>query len=87
MDLNWVVLFREIEIRNRRIRRGPLADPLADPLDRPEWRGFLWAVPAIVRLVARRGGETKVPRCDDSRIGKNLSFRSSVATRGAGIQD
>ncbi|MGO7428385.1 hypothetical protein ACCT09_53915, partial [Rhizobium ruizarguesonis] len=83
MDLNWVVLFREIEIRNRRIRR----DPLADPLDRPEWRGFLWAVPAIVRLVARRGGETKVPRPDDSQIGKNLSFRSSVATRGAGIQD
>lgn len=40
MDLNWVVLFREIEIGNRRIRRDRFADPLADPLDRPEWRGF-----------------------------------------------
>ncbi|MGX9991115.1 hypothetical protein ACS4RR_018405 [Rhizobium sp. Z1P35] len=87
MLLNWVVLFREIEIRNRRIRRGPLADPLADPLDRPEWRGFLWAVPAIARLAARRGGETKATRRDDSRIGKSLSFRSSIATRGAGIPD
>ncbi|MBY5443575.1 hypothetical protein HFO93_08800 [Rhizobium leguminosarum] len=83
MLLNWVVLFRGIEIRNRRIRR----DPLADPLDRPEWRGFLWAVPAIARLAARRGGETKATRRDDSRIGKSLSFRSSIATRGAGILD
>ncbi|MBY5369369.1 MULTISPECIES: hypothetical protein [Rhizobium] len=83
MLLNWVVLFRGIEIRNRRIRR----DPLADPLDRPEWRGFLWAVPAIARLAARRGGETKATRRDDSRIGKSLSFRSSIATRGAGIPD
>ncbi|MBY3066535.1 hypothetical protein HFO74_24495 [Rhizobium laguerreae] len=83
MDLNWVVLFREIEIGNRRIRR----DPLADPLDRPEWRGFLWAVPIIARLAARRSGETKATRRDDSRIGKSLRFRSSIATRGAGIPD
>ncbi|MGR4845094.1 hypothetical protein ACIPSK_21160 [Rhizobium sp. LARHSG275] len=83
MLLNWVVLFRGIEIRNRRIRR----DPLADPLDKPEWRAFLWAVPAIARLAARRGGETKATRRDDSRIGKSLSFRSSIATRGAGIPD
>ncbi|MHC2362328.1 hypothetical protein [Rhizobium leguminosarum] len=87
MDLNWVLLFREIEIRNRRIRRGPLTDPLADPLDRPEWRGFLWAVPIIARLAARRSGETKETRRDDSRIGKSLRFRSSIATRGAGIPD
>ncbi|MBB4443849.1 MULTISPECIES: hypothetical protein [Rhizobium] len=83
MDLNWVVLFREIEIRSRRIRHDPLADPLA----RPEWRGFLWAVPIIARLAARRSGETKATRRDDSRIGKRLRFRSSVATRGAGIPD
>ncbi|MEI1250549.1 hypothetical protein [Rhizobium aouanii] len=83
MDLNWVVLFREIEIGNRRIRH----DPLADPLDRPEWRGFLWAVPIIARLVARRDAETKVPCRDDSRIGESLRFRSSIATRGAGIPD
>ncbi|NNU67296.1 hypothetical protein G9X67_18710 [Rhizobium sp. WYCCWR 11152] len=83
MDLNWVVLFREIEIGNRRIRR----DPLADPLDRPEWRGFLWAVPIIARLAARRSGETKATRRDATRIGKSLRFRSSIATRGAGIPD
>ncbi|TAV47768.1 hypothetical protein ELI30_05775 [Rhizobium leguminosarum] len=83
MDLNWVVLFREIEIGNRRIRH----DPLADPLDGPEWRGFLWAVPIIARLAARRSGETKATRRDATRIGKSLRFRSSIATRGAGIPD
>ncbi|MBY5865537.1 hypothetical protein [Rhizobium leguminosarum] len=83
MDLNWVVLFREIEIGNRRICH----DPLADPLERPEWRGFLWAVSIIARLVARRDAETKVPCRDDSRIGESLRFRSSIATRGAGIPD
>ncbi|MGO6817025.1 hypothetical protein [Rhizobium leguminosarum] len=87
MDLNWVVLFREIEIRNRRIRRDRLADPLADPLDRPEWRGFLRTVSIIARLVARRAAETKATCRDDSRIGKSLRFRSSIATRGAGIPD
>ncbi|RXT29088.1 hypothetical protein B5P46_10225 [Rhizobium leguminosarum] len=83
MDLNWVTLFTEIEIRNRRFRH----DPLSDPLDRPEWRGFLWAVSIIARLVARRATETKVPCRDDSWIGKSLRFRSSIATRGAGIPD
>ncbi|MGO7334792.1 hypothetical protein [Rhizobium leguminosarum] len=87
MDLNWVILFREIEIGNRRIRRDRFADPLADPLDRPEWRGFLWTVSIIARLVARRAAETKVPCRDDSRIGKSFRFRSSIATRGAGIPD
>lgn len=83
MDLNWVVLFREVEIRNRRIRR----DHFADPLERPEWRGFLWAVPIIARLVARRGAATRVMRRDAPRIAKSLSFRSSAAARGAGIPD
>ncbi|MBX5163008.1 MULTISPECIES: hypothetical protein [unclassified Rhizobium] len=83
MLLNWVVLFREIEIRNRRIRR----DAFADPLDRPEWRGILWVVPIIAHLAARRGTETKVPCRDDSPIARSLRFRSSVAARGAGIPD
>ncbi|WP_081525665.1 hypothetical protein [Rhizobium sp. CCGE 510] len=83
MDLNWVVLFKEIEIRNRRIRR----DAFADPLDRPEWRGILWILPIIARLAARRDAETKVPRRVDSPIAKSLRFRSSAAARGGGIQD
>ncbi|MGZ2457274.1 MULTISPECIES: hypothetical protein [Rhizobium] len=83
MDLNWVTLFKEVETRNRRIRR----DRFADPLDRPEWRGFLWVVPIIARLAARRGAETKAMRRDASRIAKGLSFRNSAAARGAGIPD
>ncbi|MBP2446673.1 hypothetical protein [Rhizobium leguminosarum] len=83
MLLNWVVLFREIEIRNRRTRH----DAFADPLDRPEWRGILWVVPIIARLAARRGSETTVPRRNDSPIAKSLRFRSSAAARGAGIPD
>ncbi|MBX5157279.1 hypothetical protein HJB84_03855 [Rhizobium sp. NZLR1b] len=82
MLLNWVVLFREIEIRNRRIRR----DAFADPLDRPEWHGSLWVVPIIARLAARRDVETKMPRRNDLPIA-SLRFRSSVVARGAEIPD
>ncbi|RFB97159.1 hypothetical protein B5K08_07060 [Rhizobium leguminosarum bv. trifolii] len=83
MLLNWVVLFRELEGRNRRIRN----DAFADPLDRPEWRGLLWIVPILTRLAAGWHVETRVPRRGDSRIAKTLSFRSSAAARGAGIPD
>ncbi|UVD57923.1 hypothetical protein NE852_06885 [Rhizobium sp. Pop5] len=83
MLLNWVVLFNELKVHDRRERR----DPFADPLDRPEWRGFLWVIPAIARLTARRGAETRVPRGDESRIAAGLRFRSSAAAHGAGIPD
>ncbi|MBB4289194.1 hypothetical protein GGE16_001210 [Rhizobium leguminosarum] len=83
MLLNWVVLFNELQIYHRRVRR----DPFADPLEGPEWRGFLWAASAIARLAARRGEERKTLRPDKSQTEKGLSFRSSVAARGAGIPD
>ncbi|MDR9775419.1 hypothetical protein [Rhizobium hidalgonense] len=83
MLLNWVVLFNELQIYNRRVRR----DPFADPLEGPEWRGLLWAASAIARLSARRGGEKKALRPGKSRAEKSLSFRSSAAARGAGIPD
>ncbi|WHO72193.1 hypothetical protein [Rhizobium sp. BT03] len=82
MLLNWVVLFEEVESRNRRLRR----DPMADPLDGPEWRGLLWIIPIMAYLASRRG-ETRRPRRDDARIAKALSFRSSAAAHGAGIPD
>ncbi|MBB2751934.1 UNVERIFIED_ORG: hypothetical protein GGI57_002622 [Rhizobium aethiopicum] len=82
MLLNWVVLFEEVESRNRRMRR----DPMADPLDGREWRGLLWIIPIMTYLASRRG-ETRRLRRDDSRIAKTLRFRSSAAARGAGIPD
>ncbi|EJC78599.1 hypothetical protein Rleg4DRAFT_0166 [Rhizobium leguminosarum bv. trifolii WSM2297] len=82
MLLNWVVLFNELQIYNRRARR----DPFADPLEGPQWRGLLWAASAIARLAARQGRERKPLRCDTSRP-ESLSFRSSAAARGAGIPD
>lgn len=81
MDLNWVVLFREVEIRNRRARR----DPFADPLERPEWQGFLWTIPIIARLAARRSAGAEAARRKDGETGESLRFRSSAAARGAGI--
>ncbi|WP_106795314.1 hypothetical protein [Rhizobium sp. H4] len=81
MLLNWFVLFEEVETRNRRMRR----DPMADPLDGPEWRGLLWIIPIFSYLSSRRG-EMR-PRRDKARIEGSLRFRSSVAARGAGIPD
>lgn len=81
MDLNWVVLFREVENRNRRTRR----DPLADPLERPEWRGLHWAVPIIARLTARRSAGAEAAHRKDGKTGESLRFRSSAAARDAGI--
>ncbi|AIC26572.1 hypothetical protein IE4771_CH01426 [Rhizobium etli bv. mimosae str. IE4771] len=82
MLLNWVVLFEEVETPNRRMRR----DPMADPLDGPEWRGLRWIIPILTHLASGRG-ETGKPRRDRARIEGSLRFRSSVAARGAGIQD
>lgn len=81
MLLNWVVLFRELESRNRQTRR----DPFADPLERPEWRGLLWAVPIIARLIAGRSAGAEVARRKDGEAGESLRFRNSAAARGAGI--
>ncbi|WP_082928931.1 hypothetical protein [Rhizobium aegyptiacum] len=81
MLLNWVVLYKEVASRNRRIRR----DPMADPLDGPEWRGLLWIIPILAHLAAR--GETRRPRCDRASVARGVRFRSSVAARGAGIPD
>ncbi|ANM03509.1 hypothetical protein AMC78_CH01377 [Rhizobium phaseoli] len=81
MLLNWRVLFEEVETRNRRMRR----DPMADPLDGPEWRGLLWIIPIIAYLSARRGGTR--PRRERTRSDRSLRFRSLIAARGAGIQD
>jgi len=81
MLLNWVVLFREFESRDRRTRR----DPFADPLERPEWRGLLWAVPVIARLAARRSAGAEAARRKDGKTGESLRFRNSAAARGAGI--
>ncbi|MBX5002004.1 hypothetical protein [Rhizobium lentis] len=82
MLLNWVVLFKEVASRNRRMSR----DPMADPLDGPEWRGLLWIIPIMTRLAARRS-ETRRTHRDSAPIARSLSFRSSIAARGAGIPD
>ena len=82
MDLNWVILFMEVESRNRRIRY----DPFADPLEQPEWRGLHWAVPIIARLVARRSAGEQAARRKEERTGESLRFRSSAAARDAGIR-
>ena len=82
MLLNWIILFEELESRNRRMRR----DPMADPLDGPEWRGLLWIIPIMAYLASRRG-ETRRPRRHKAQLGRSLRFRNSAAARGAGIPD
>ncbi|MBB3135576.1 hypothetical protein FHS26_003322 [Rhizobium pisi] len=81
MDLNWVVLFMEVESRKRRIRH----DPFADPLEQPEWCGLHWAVLIIARLVARRSAAAEAARRKEEKTGESLRFRSSAAARDAGI--
>jgi hypothetical protein len=74
MLLNWVVVWKELDGRNRERR----CDPMADPLDRPEWKAFQWLVPLIAWIFSRappgRRGRIRDP------------FRNSAAARGAEIR-
>ena len=82
MLLNMVVLFNELQKRNRRRR-----DPFADPLDGPEWNGFRWMVPLIAWLVAPKGGRARAHRREAGEQDEPVRdrFRSSAAERDAGI--
>ena len=77
MLLNWVVLWNELEMKNRSRRR----DPLADPLDGPEWRGLQWLVPVIVQLASRN--DVRRP----NRTAEHVTHpsRNSGAAHGGGI--
>ena len=74
MLLNWVVLWKELDGKNRERR----CDPMADPLDRLEWKAFQRIVPLITWIVSSS------PPAKRDRI--KDPFRSSGAARDAKIQ-
>jgi len=75
MLLNCVALWNELVRLDRRRARHPLADPL----EGAEWRGLMWVVPLVSRLVSgrRRARKTRWSIMKIQRVEKfNGSSRS-----------